>query len=251
MSIDDLLARMDALLVPMREASDERRHFLEVYARTTLAARDELTRQVPDGFLDPDWTERWTVAWADLYLEALIRWNEDGSAPGPWQVAFEAATEGPRVAPGRHLLLGLSAHLTYDLPQSLIEVVGDEEFRDRELIVRRTRDHEHADRILAGRLPEEERLLDRVERATDRTSAGRPLAPFGRTRVKRSLRDARAAAWRNAGALSVARRKGPRALKARLDELGERSAERVAALRRPSRLGRLSRRGLGVVLDDA
>ena len=90
-SIDGLLVRMDALLAPMIASNDERRHFLSVYARTTAAVRDELAHPSLGGFVDPAWAERWDLAFAELYLEALERWNEDGTAPGPWQVAFALA----------------------------------------------------------------------------------------------------------------------------------------------------------------
>ncbi|MEX0984314.1 MAG: hypothetical protein WD096_04620, partial [Actinomycetota bacterium] len=68
----------------------------------------------------------------------------------------------------------------------------------------------------------------------------------------RFLAESRAKVWRNAHALSRARRQGPAPLKARLDELGARSAERVADLRRPGQvLLRLSRQGFGIVLEGA
>jgi Family of unknown function (DUF5995) len=110
-SIDGLLVRMDALLAPMVASNDERRHFLAVYARTTAAVRDELAHPSLGGFVDPAWTERWDLAFAELYLEALERWNKDGTAPGPWQVAFALAGSEPRVPPIRHLLLGMNAHI--------------------------------------------------------------------------------------------------------------------------------------------
>ena len=67
-AIDELLSRMDALLQPMRAAGDERQHFLATYMRTTLAVKHELER---GGFVDGAWTERWDIAFADLYLDAL------------------------------------------------------------------------------------------------------------------------------------------------------------------------------------
>ena len=105
-SIDGLLARMDALLAPMVTSNDERRHFLAVYTRTTAAVRDELADPSLGGFVDPVWTERWDLAFAELYLEALERWNEDGTAPGPWQVAFALAGSEPRVPPSATSTLG-------------------------------------------------------------------------------------------------------------------------------------------------
>ena len=89
--IDALLGRMGGLLEPMVEAEDPRRYFLAVYMRTTAAVRSELADPQLGGFVDPAWTEAWDLSFADLYLEALERWNEDGSAPGPWQVAFGSA----------------------------------------------------------------------------------------------------------------------------------------------------------------
>jgi len=100
-SIDGLLARMDALLAPMVTSNDERRHFLAVYTRTTAAVRDELAHPSLGGFMDPAWTERWDLAFAELYLEALERWNEDGTAPvrGRWPSRSRGRSRGsPRSA---------------------------------------------------------------------------------------------------------------------------------------------------------
>ncbi len=251
-SIDGLLEGMGELLAPMLAAGDERRYFLAVYMRTTAAVKDELEHPTLGGFEDPAWTERWDVAFADLYLEALTRWNEDGSAPGPWQIAFEAGRSGPRLPPIRHLLLGMNAHINYDLPQALLSVISDQEFGDRELLARRGRDHEHIDRILTDRVPEEDRLLRASEEPGDRTLLDRALNPANRAGTKRFLKEARAKVWRNARALSAARAEGPAALKARLDELAQLSADKVADLRRPGQvILRLSAKGFGVSLKGA
>src|SRR5436309_15985332 len=151
--IDDLLARMEALLQPMRAAGDERQHFLATYMRTTIAVKAEVDL---GGFVDADWTERWDIAFAALYLDALDEWNAKGTAPGPWRIAFEAANATPRVPPIRHLLLGMNAHINYDLPQALLQVITDQEFDDPALVARRGRDHEHVDAILASRVAAED-----------------------------------------------------------------------------------------------
>jgi hypothetical protein len=251
-SIDALLERMGSLLLPMVETRDERRHFLAVYMRTTAAVKVELEQPKLGGFVDPAWTERWDVAFADLYLDAIERWNEDGSAPGPWQVAFEAASSKPRLPPLRHLLLGMNAHINYDLPQSLLAVIDDAGFHDPALVARRSADHRHIDEILADRVPEEDTFLRQSEQPGDRTTLDRMLTPLNRAATKRFLAEARAKVWRNAGVLNAARREGPSPLKARLDELGIRCAERLTDLRRPGQvIIRLRRRGFGVLLDGA
>jgi hypothetical protein len=66
--IDKLIARMAALLEPLQADGDQRRYFHATYQRTTIAVAGELKR---GGFADAEWVERWDVAFADLYLEAL------------------------------------------------------------------------------------------------------------------------------------------------------------------------------------
>lgn len=247
--IDDLLSRMDALFQPMRASGDERQHFLATYMRTTLAVKHEIER---GGFVDAAWTERWDIAFADLYLDALDEWNAERPVPAPWRVAFEAANAAPRVPPIRHLLLGMNAHINYDLPQALIQVITDQEFDDPALVARRSRDHEHIDAILSSRVAAEDGELKKVEQPGDRTVLDHVLTPFNRAGSKRFLKEARGKVWRNAQALSLARRRSLTELSERLRELEELSAARVADLRRPGQvLLRLTRDGFGVLLRDA
>jgi hypothetical protein len=247
--IDELLSRMEALLQPMRATGDERQHFLATYMRTTLAVKHEIER---GAFVDDAWTERWDIAFADLYLDALDEWSAKGTAPGPWRIAFLAANATPRVPPIRHLLLGMNAHINYDLPQALIQVITDQEFDDPALVRRRSRDHEHIDAILSSRVAAEDLELRKMEQPGDRTLLDHVLTPFNRAGSKRFLREARSKVWRNAQALSSARRQSLDQLGARLRELEALSAERVADLRRPGQvLLRLTRDGFGVLLHDA
>ena len=71
--------------------------------------------------------ERWAVAFAALYLDALEASLHGRDVPGPWAAAF--AADGT-VAPLRHVLLGMNAHINYDLPQALLAVISDAEFGD-------------------------------------------------------------------------------------------------------------------------
>ena len=247
--IDALIERMHGLLEPMASSGDERRHFLATYLRTTMAVRDWIER---GSFLDTDWTERWDVEFADLYLQALESWNADGTAAGPWSIAFSAAASGPRVPPVRHVLLGMNAHVNYDLPQALIAVITDDEFDDPGVVDRRARDHERIDEILSSRVAEEDVELRKVEQPGDRTLLDHVLTPFNRAGSRKFLKEARGKVWRNARVLSLARRDGLDALSARIDELGRLSADRVADLQRPGQvLLRLARRGFGVLLEGA
>ena len=246
--VDALVERMEAMLAPMVEAEDPRRFFHATYLRTTTAVGRDIAA---GGFVDADWTERWDVAFADLYLDACDAWTQGRETPGPWQVAFEA-TRGERLPPVRLVLLGMNAHINYDLPQALLAVISDAEFDDPALIARRAEDHEHIDAILVARVAAEDVELRKVELPGDRTLLDRLLTPFNRSGTKRFLKEARAKVWRNARALSDARRAGPEELERRLRELEARSRDRVADLLAPGQvILKLARDGFGVLLDGA
>jgi hypothetical protein len=240
-----LLAHMEALLAALAVERDPRALLLATYLRTTRAVAADIAA---GAFDDPAWTERWDVAFAQLYLDALEQWSASGSAPGPWQEAFAAMT-GPRLPTVRHVLLGMNAHVNYDLPQALLAVITDDEFDDPALVARRRADHRHIDAILAARVPAEERALRAVEQPGDRTLLDRILVPFNRRATRRFLREARAKVWSNALVLSRARRAGD--LDVCLAALEERARRRVADLRAPGQvILRLARDGFGVELPE-
>jgi len=246
-----LIERMERLYEPMLRDNDPQRFFHGTYLRTTLAVQAALAE---GGFVDNGWTERWDVVFADLYLKALEAWQSNGTVPGPWRVAFEATKaeqRGRPLPPLRHVLLGMNAHVNYDLPQSLIAVITDSEFRDGPLMSKRRADHEHIDGVLASRVAAEDGELMKEERPGDRTLLDKALTPFNRLGTKRFLKEARRKVWHNANVLSEARQRGPDGFATKLAELDELSAVRVADLRRPGQvLLRLALRGFGVQLTS-
>jgi Family of unknown function (DUF5995) len=132
--IDELIARMAAMLGPLEADGDQRRYFHATYQRTTIAVAEQIKR---GGFADPGWVERWDVAFADLYLDALETRLAGQRPARPWDIAFSAPADLPAL---RHVLLGMNAHINYDLPQALLAVITDEEFGDAALLARRKAD---------------------------------------------------------------------------------------------------------------
>jgi hypothetical protein len=246
-SIDRLIERMQATLAAF-PPRDPRRHFHSVYLRTTKAVAEEIRTAGLGGFVDPEWVERWDVAFAQRYLDALEAWSRDpATTPGPWAVAFRAPAERPDDPPLRHVLFGMNAHVNYDLPQALLAVISDEQFDDPLIVARRSRDHEHIDRVLASRVASEDRSLEGRRSLLDVL-----LTPLNRLGTKRFLTEARQKVWRNARALSLARRSGPDAYVTRLAELESLCAARVADLVAPGQvILKLARKGFGVLLSDA
>jgi Family of unknown function (DUF5995) len=241
--IDAVITRMTAQLDELRQADDARAVFHATYLRTTRAVADALRA---GAFLDADWVERWDVAFAGLYLDALDAARRGDPVPRPWAVAFAAAA-GERSLPAlQHVLLGMNAHINYDLPQALLAVIGDDEFGDPALLARREADHRKIDAVLAARV--------RAEDAELRELGGHSwqddlLQPLNRAATRRFLRESRAKVWANARLLSRSRSQGGGAYPVRLAQLEEVSAARVADLVRPGPvLLRLAARGFGVRL---
>jgi uncharacterized protein DUF5995 len=199
-------------------------------------------------FADAAWVERWDVAFAQLYLDALAASRRGEQVPGPWAVAFGTAAEQPGYPPLRHVLLGMNAHINYDLPQALLAVISDEEFGDPGLLAGREADHRRIDDVLSARVGAEDEELKRLE--TDRSMQDRLLQPLNRVATRRFLTEARTKVWANAAALSQARQQGPAAYARRLAELELLSRARVADLQRPGPvLLRLASGGFGIRLS--
>jgi hypothetical protein len=230
--------RLDAL-TPDQEPL---REFLGTYQRTTLA----VGRAVDDGtFEDPAWVEAWDVAFAELYLSALDAHLAGGTPSRPWRLAFDAPADLPAL---RQVLLGINAHVNYDLPQALLAVISDDDFADASVMARRQRDHERIDGVLASRVAAEDAELS----SKGRTLLDRVLQPLNRLSSRRFLREARQKVWHNTAELQAARLAGPAAYDERLAELEVLSAARIADLLAPGQvLLRLAVAGFGVVLPPA
>ena len=239
--MEELIGRMAALLEPLQADGDRRRYFHATYQRTTIAIAEELDR---GGFADPEWVERWDIAFADLYLDALEA-SLAGQLPArPWEIAFNAPADLP---PLRHVLLGMNAHINYDLPQALVSVITDEQFDDATMLARREADHRAIDDVLAARVAAEDDELTRL--SGPGPLLDRLLRPFNRLGTQRFLREARRKVWANAIALSRARRQGPDTYTAVLAQLEELSAAKVTTLQAPGQvLLKLAATGFGVRL---
>jgi uncharacterized protein DUF5995 len=242
-SIDALIGRMEELLGPLQEAGDPRRYFHATYLRTTRAVRDALKAGL---FSDPDWVERWDVAFADLYLDALRADSAGGPVPGPWAIAFRTGRERPDAPALRHVLLGMNAHINYDLPQALLAVISGPEFTDPVLLRQRRGDHQRIDEVLSQRVGAEDAELTS---AAPRSTTDTLLAPLNQAASRRFLREARAKVWDNTMELNAARSLGAAAYAERLGDLEVLSADRVADLVKPGQvLFRLAVHGFGVRL---
>jgi hypothetical protein len=244
--IGGVIARMEVSLGELRGVGDGRRFFHGTYLRTTRAVALEIERGT---FADGEWLERWDVVFAELYLDALDADRRGEPVPSPWRVAFDAARDRTDLPPLRHVLLGMNAHINFDLPQALLAVITPAEFDDPAVRASRAADHRRIDDVLAARVGAEGTALEEVSRQTRRD---RFFGPVNRAATRRFLTEARAKVWRNTLELDRARRVGAEQYQAGMARLETLCTARLLDLTRPGEvLLRLARRGFGVVLPPS
>lgn len=257
--VDGVVAQMQQRLDDLPDELAHRRIFLGTYLRTTRAVGEAIKQA---RFEDPEWVEEWDVKFAELYLQAhdadlagapapnmvgkdWVGRSEVGtrssSVARPWRLAFDAPPDLPGL---RHVLLGINAHVNYDLPQALLAVISDDDFTDPLLMDRRRRDHERIDGVLAERVSAED---DELAASGPRTLLDKVLTPLNRLSSQRFLRESRQKVWHNTIELQKAREQG--GYGQRLAELELLSAAKIADLLRPGQvLLRLALTGFGVTL---
>lgn len=232
--MDQLQRRIDDLPPGL----SHRRTFIETYQRTTHAVGAVIEQ---GGFDDSDWVTHWDVVFAGLFLDAHDADLAGEDPPRPWRLAFAADQELHLLV---HLLLGMNAHINYDLPQAMLAVISESDFDDPALLARRQADHERIDDVLAAQVAVEDHHLGGPRRLRDRL-----LTPLNRLASRRMLREARRCVWHNVLALHEARLLDPNVYATRLAELEVLSAAKIADLLVPGQvLLRLAVVGFGVRL---
>jgi len=217
---------------------DQRRAFLQTYRRTSVAVGAAVDRAA---FEDSRWVARWCAAFSDFFLDAHDADLADRFVPRPWRLAFAAPTEHHPLV---HLLVGMNAHINFDLPQAMLAVITDPDFDDDELLAKRRRDHERIDHVLAARVAAEDEELGGRRRIQDRL-----LTPLNRLSSRRLLRESRRCVWHNVLALHEAQVLGDQAYQTRLAELEVLASARITDLLAPGQvLLRLALRGFGIRL---
>jgi hypothetical protein len=234
-----LVARMDAQVGQLRARRDDRRIFLAVYATMTGAIR----RALADGrFMDARWTTELTTRFAALYFDAEEAWQLGGRCPGPWEAAF-AAGGRRRISAIEHALLGINAHIVYDLPFAVattMDALGDvvDGRLEAAVLVRRRHDYEVVNQVLAETITAAQAVLARESRATAWLDvAAMRLDEYA---AELLLRVSRTQGWHAALALAVARDDAERdAVRRHLDRVACSYVERIDLARMvPTAAGR-------------
>jgi hypothetical protein len=114
---------MRSLIGQWEERADPRAVFLSCYWMMTsnmLAAIEQKE------FNDPAWVDRLLHRFADYYFVALDAYElNPASAPPVWQLAHNI-TSAPNSSALQKILLGVNAHINYDLVLTLVDLLQSE-----------------------------------------------------------------------------------------------------------------------------
>ncbi len=118
-----VLIRMQGLIEKWEGVSDRRRFFLSCYRMMTANMLAAIENREFD---DPVWVERLLSHFADYYFVSLEAYErEPVSACLVWQLAHNL-TRSPNAAALQLLLVGVNAHINYDLVLALADMLRDD-----------------------------------------------------------------------------------------------------------------------------
>lgn len=120
-NLTEVLGRFAVEIDLARSAGSRIAFFMSLYRRVTA----EIKRRIEQGEFDD--SVRMThldLDFVNRYFDALDAFRSGGLHRRCWQVAFEAAAE-PNLLIIQHLLLGMNAHINFDLAQSAAKVAGN------------------------------------------------------------------------------------------------------------------------------
>lgn len=152
----DALQRMRIQLEQWEQASDPRAVFLGCYCMMTA----NLMGAIEAGeFQDPEWVGHLMEHFAEYYFVALQAYERNQPhTPATWRLAFDRALQPGGLAL-QNLLLGVNAHINYDLVLALSDLLeSDWENLDEPARRRRYEDHCQVNRVIA-------RTIDSVQDA--------------------------------------------------------------------------------------
>ena len=122
-SIPLVILRMQALVLQWEKTSNHQAVFLSSYLMMT---RNMFTAIEQREFLDPVWVDQLLINFAQHYFAALDTYGQEtATCPLAWQLAHNS-TRDPKATALQNLMLGVNAHINYDLVLTLVDLLGTE-----------------------------------------------------------------------------------------------------------------------------
>ncbi|MFC5133351.1 MULTISPECIES: DUF5995 family protein [Haloferacaceae] len=193
-SVDDVAERLARAESRLRDRGDRRSVFLTVYVRMTEAVAAAIEA---GEFVDDEWVASYLVAFAEHYRRAFLAFErrEFDALPRAWIVAFGAAARGDTLV-AQDALLGINAHISYDLTYTLRDVGIDPDRGHKRA------DHDRINDVLARLVSVVQEALVEVYDAAGVAGVDALFDPLDDRIALLGLKGSREFAWRNAVSLA-------------------------------------------------
>lgn len=190
-----VVARMQSLILQWEEAANSQAVFLSCYKMMTSNMLASIER---GEFLDPAWVAKLLHSFADHYFVALEYYERDPTAaPRVWQLAH-STTRDPQAFPLQNLLLGINAHINYDLVLTLVDLLRPEwsDNSDEQRTMRYT-DYCHVNDVIVRTIDTvQDQVLEPAMPAMD--ILDKLLGPLDELLISRLISQWRETVWHNA-----------------------------------------------------
>ncbi|MBS1903390.1 MAG: hypothetical protein JSS75_06795 [Bacteroidetes bacterium] len=110
-TIDEVISRMEEIVHQCEQNASRLGYFAALYRQVTIEIRRNIIERTFD---NPELLERLAVTFAGRYFTALEEFESSARPTAPWVVAFEASNRRRPIIL-QHLLLGMNAHINFDL----------------------------------------------------------------------------------------------------------------------------------------
>jgi hypothetical protein len=194
---DSVVSRMQAYIDDWEKAGDRRLIFLSCYE---LMTRNMLAALDAGDFEDNAWVNALLERFAGYYFTALEAYDREETVPVVWKLAFTAA-QRPMSHVLQDLMLGINAHISYDLVFALADMLIPEwPNLSPEQRLSRYHDHFHVNEVINHTINS---VQDQV---VDRFSPGMRLVdklmgPVDEWMTAWFISDWREEVWKNANLL--------------------------------------------------
>ncbi|MEX6690335.1 DUF5995 family protein [Danxiaibacter flavus] len=119
-TIEDVITALEKIIDESIETSSPLGYFAALYHMVTVQVKEGADKQQ---FVNNGMMKQFDVVFASRYLDAMEAWKNKQPLTGSWKIAFEAAEKSSYLVL-QHLLLGMNAHINFDLGIAAAEIAG-------------------------------------------------------------------------------------------------------------------------------
>ena len=119
-NIDEVILHLERVIAESATKNDRIGFFAALYHKVTVRVKEDVEKKL---FEDPASLELLDVLFANRYLFALSEWQRDKNSAmlsKSWKIAFESSADASHLVL-QHLLLGMNAHINFDLGITVVE----------------------------------------------------------------------------------------------------------------------------------